>query len=206
MNLRNYEHTTDISDVKIQLLSSNDNYLLYNVINEKYELPLLKTSDVVIDGITKSENSPWKMTVLLKNEKDIKCIKKIDSFYVKLIEDRSQEIFGEQFNSSEIFDERIVIPSLSSAQYLTVYSMDKNSSRELSTDMVFSVYEPNKSCINSDRLVCDAVCRLALRPWMVQIRPKTRRVRILWLVEQCMILEEPLNTDCVLDADDEEES
>ena len=51
----------------------------------------------------------------------------------------------------------------------------------------------------------NVVCRCALNPWMIQVFTKTRRFKILWVVDQCMILEEPVNFNCILDAEDEEE-
>jgi hypothetical protein len=205
MNLRSYEDTNDLNDIRIEQVFKNDKFLLFNVISDKQELPILKTSDVTVNSITNSNDSVWNMTITIMNEKDLKCIKNIDNFYIKLIEHRSEQLFGEQFDSFEIFDENIVIPSiLSSTKKLTVHCIEKNGI-ELCKNICFGIYEPNKTMINAERLVPDSICRCAIRPWMLQIRPKTRRVRILWIIEQCMILEEPVNTDCILDPDDQEE-
>jgi hypothetical protein len=38
------------------------------------------------------------------------------------------------------------------------------------------------------------------------VYPKTRRTRVLWIIEQCMIMEEPMNVDFILDPDDEEDT
>ena len=115
MNLRSYEDTNDLNDIRIEQVFKNDKFLLFNVISDKQELPILKTSDVTVNSITNSNDSVWNMTITIMNEKDLKCIKNIDNFYIKLIEHRSEQLFGEQFDSFEIFDENIVIPSILSS-------------------------------------------------------------------------------------------
>ena len=194
-NLRSYKNDIDFKDIQIYELSRTNKSIIFGFLNN---LPLLKTTDVTINDIS---FSPWSMSLSFSNKKEVKCIQQIDDFVVSIVEKHSDLLLNEYFTKQELYDENVFIPSFTH-KCLNVFNLDNT---ELSNTPSFNVYEPNKCFISTDRLVQDVICRCALKPWYVQVFTKTRRFRVLWIVEQCMIMEEPLNTDCVLDADEDEE-
>ena len=195
--LRSFED--DGTDYELSLLSKTSKYTLFGISNTVSSLPLLKTVDVSVKNIS----HPWQMTLDIQNEKERSTVSIIDKRVVELVQTESQRILGDEFTVEEIYNENVFIPSLSETD-LTVYCLKKETN-EISTIPTFSLYEPSKFIINTERLVSDVICRCALKPWYVQVYTKIRRFRVLWVLEQCMLLEEPLNSNCVLDADDEED-
>ena len=196
-NLRSFED--DGTDHTLVLLSKNSKYTLFGITKTLSLLPLLKTVDVTVKNIS----HPWQMTLNIHNEKERDVVSTIDKLVVGLVRTESQRILGDEFTVEEIYNENVFIPSLSETE-LAVYCLKKDTN-EISAIPTFSLYEPSKFIINTDRLVPDVICRCALKPWFVQVYTKIRRFRVLWVLEQCMLLEEPMNSNCVLDADDEDE-
>ena len=195
-NLRTYKNDIDVNDIQIFEISRNNRSVVFSFNNN---FPLLKTTDVTIYNIS---FSPWSMSLFFGNKKEVKCIQQIDDLVVSIVEKHSDSLLGEYFTKQELYDERVFMPSFTD-NCLNVFSLDTTDS-QMSNSPCFQVYEPNTCSISPDRLVQDVVCRCAMKPWYVQVFTKTRRFRVLWIIEQCMIMEEPLNTNCVLDAEEEE--
>ena len=194
-NLRTYKNEIDFKDVQIYEISRSNKSIIFGFLNN---LPLLKTTDTAIHDIS---FSPWSMSLSFNNKKEVKCIQQIDDFVVSIVEKHSDLLLNEYFTKQELYDEHVFMPSFTH-NCLNVFNLNNT---ELSNFPAFNVYEPNKCTISTDRLVQDVICRCALKPWYIQVFTKTRRFRVLCIVEQCMIMEEPLNTNCVLDAEKEEE-
>ena len=198
ISLRSFTNNTDLTQSTLVEVYGNERSTIYHITNDPF-LPIIKTSDVTVTSIN---SSPWHMEIQFKNKKDISNIKKIESSIVSLVENRSDDLFGELFTSDEIYNDNVIIPSLSSHDCMKIYCLSENG---FTNTPNFALYEPSKCAITLERLVPHVICRCALKPWYIQIYHKTRRFRVVWTIEQCMILEEPINTDCILDADELEE-
>ena len=201
--LRSYQVSSDPTNIMLNEVSRNDKYIVY-VLNRTDDVvfPLLKTMDV---SIVQIKTSPWSMILSFSNNKDKVAIQRIDRFIASVVEHNSKSIFNEEFTVDELYDENVFTPSVSDSMTLSVNSLC-NETYNLLSKPSLSVYEPNKQLTTSERLVTDVICRCAFRPWYVLVYPKTRRTRVLWIIEQCMIMEEPMNVDFILDPDDEEDT
>ena len=200
--LRSFNNSKyDVNNFYLTETTQTSKYILYTISHIQEQLPLLKTSDVTVNNIV---YNPWTMQLRVDSKKEITAIQQIDNLIVNLVETKSKNILGDDFTSDEIYNENVFISTLSNNVVLNVFSLKKENN-DVSSIPTFSLYEPSRYVINLDRLVPNVVCRCALNPWMIQVFTKVRRFRVLWLVDQCMILEEPMNFNCILDADDEEE-
>ena len=202
INLRSFDNSKyDVNNFYLTETIQTSKYILYSVSNIQEQLPLLKTTDVTVQNIV---YNPWMMQLRIDNKNELKMIQQIDNLIVKLVETKSKSILGDDFTCDEIYNENVFISSLSNNVILNVVSLKKENN-DIANIPTFNLYEPSRYIINNDRLVMNVVCRCALNPWMIQVFTKTRRFRILWLVDQCMILEEPVNFNCILDAEDDDE-
>ena len=202
INLRSFDNSKyDVNNFYLTETIQTSKYILYSVSNIQEQLPLLKTTDVTVQNIV---YNPWMMQLRIDNKNELKMIQQIDNLIVKLVETKSKSILGDDFTCDEIYNENVFISSLSNNVILNVVSLKKENN-DIASIPTFNLYEPSRYIINNDRLVMNVVCRCALNPWMIQVFTKTRRFRILWLVDQCMILEEPVNFNCILDAEDDDE-
>jgi len=202
INLRSFDNSKyDVSNFYLTETIQTSKYVLYYISNVQEKLPLLKTTYVTVNNIV---YNPWMMQLRIDNKNELTMIKQIDNLIVKLVETKSKSILGDDFTCDEIYNENVFISSLSNNVILNVVSLKKENN-DIASIPTFNLYEPSRYIINNDRLVMNVVCRCALNPWMIQVFTKTRRVRILWLVDQCMILEEPVNFNCILDAEDDDD-
>jgi hypothetical protein len=202
INLRSFDNSKyDVNNFYLTETTQTSKYILYSISNIQEQLPLLKTTDVTVQNIV---YNPWMMQLRIDNKNELKMIQQIDNLIVKLVETKSKSILGDDFTCDEIYNENVFISSLSNNVILNVVSLKKENN-DIASIPTFNLYEPSRYIINNDRLVMNVVCRCALNPWMIQVFTKTRRVRILWLVDQCMILEEPVNFNCILDAEDDDD-
>ena len=202
INLRSFDNSKyDVNNFYLTETTQTSKYILYSISNIQEQLPLLKTTDVTVQNIV---YNPWMMQLRIDNKNELKMIQQIDNLIVKLVETKSKSILGDDFTCDEIYNENVFISSLSNNVILNVVSLKKENN-DIASIPTFNLYEPSRYIINNDRLVMNVVCRCALNPWMIQVFTKTRRFRILWLVDQCMILEEPVNFNCILDAEDDDE-
>ena len=202
INLRSFDNSKyDVNNFYLTETIQTSKYILYSVSNIQEQLPLLKTTDVTVQNIV---YNPWMMQLRIDNKNELKMIQQIDNLIVKLVETKSKSILGDDFTCDEIYNENVFISSLSNNVILNVVSLKKENN-DIASITTFNLYEPSRYIINNDRLVMNVVCRCALNPWMIQVFTKTRRFRILWLVDQCMILEEPVNFNCILDAEDDDD-
>ena len=203
INLRSFDNSKyDVNNLYLTETIPTSKYVLYNISNVQEQLPLLKTTDVTVNNIV--YNPSWMMQLRIDNINELTMIQQIDNLIVKLVETKSKSILGDDFTLDEIYNENVFISSLSNNVILNVVSLKKENN-DIANLPSFNLYEPSRYIINNDRLVMNVVCRCALNPWMIQVFTKTRRFRILWLVDQCMILEEPVNFNCILDAEDDDE-
>ena len=201
--LRSYQVSINPTQIVLETLSHSDRYVIYQLNRtDNASFPLLKTMDVSIEQV---KESPWTMTLSFTNNKDKVAVQRIDNFVLSVIENNSNTIFGDHFTSKELYDEGVFTTSISPSATLSTNTFSQDT-LSLSSKPYLSVYEPNKQLTTSDRLVKDVICRCAFKPWYVIVYPKTRRTRVLWIIEQCMIMEEPMNIDFVLDPDDDEET
>ena len=202
INLKSFDNSKyDVNNFYLTETIQTSKYILYSVSNIQEQLPLLKTTDVTVQNIV---YNPWMMQLRIDNKNELKMIQQIDNLIVKLVETKSKSILGDDFTCDEIYNENVFISSLSNNVILNVVSLKKENN-DIASIPTFNLYEPSRYIMNNDRLVMNVVCRCALNPWMIQVFTKTRRFRILWLVDQCMILEEPVNFNCILDAEDDDE-
>ena len=202
INLRSFDNSKyDVNNFYLTETTQTSKYILYSISNIQEQLPLLKTTDVTVQNIV---YNPWMMQLRIDNKNELKMIQQIDNLIVKLVETKSKSILGDDFTCDEIYNENVFISSLSNNVILNVVSLKKENN-DIASIPTFNLYEPSRYIINNDRLVMNVVCRCALNPWMIQVFTKTRRFRILWLVDQCMILEEPVNFNCILDAEDDDD-
>ena len=202
INLRSFDNSKyDVNNFYLTETIQTSKYILYSVSNIQEQLPLLKTTDVTVQNLV---YNPWMMQLRIDNKNELKMIQQIDNLIVKLVETKSKSILGDDFTCDEIYNENVFISSLSNNVILNVVSLKKENN-DIASIPTFNLYEPSRYIINNDRLVMNVVCRCALNPWMIQVFTKTRRFRILWLVDQCMILEEPVNFNCILDAEDDDD-
>ena len=202
INLKSFDNSKyDVNNFYLTETIQTSKYILYSVSNIQEQLPLLKTTDVTVQNLV---YNPWMMQLRIDNKNELKMIQQIDNLIVKLVETKSKSILGDDFTCDEIYNENVFISSLSNNVILNVVSLKKENN-DIASIPTFNLYEPSRYIINNDRLVMNVVCRCALNPWMIQVFTKTRRFRILWLVDQCMILEEPVNFNCILDAEDDDE-
>ena len=200
-NLRTYQPQYTVEDFQLNEFSRNPKYAIFRLSNESNSLPLLKSTDVTVSSVL---NNPYTVVIHFNNKKEEQCVERIDDFVVSLIEKHSEALLGEQFTKKELFDEHVFIPSIHQNQ-LKSFSLNRETNN-LSNAPSFHVYEPSKCTISAERIIPDVICRCAFNPWYIQVFTKTRRLRVLWFIQQCMIMEEPLNTNYILDADDEEEN
>ena len=205
MNLRSFDIDKTINWKKIKLTplySASEPYKLFKCTNLDNSLPLFKTGEVIVrttkDSNDSNENH-WNMKVQMNNTRDVAGIQKIEGCMISLVEKYSEFLFGVSFNYTE--SENIFMRS-DNVRMLTLFCETDN---VLNATPNFSVYEPNKTVISSERIVEDVVCVCAISPWILQVYPKMRRISILWTIYQCMILQEPVSTDCILDADYEDD-
>ena len=202
INLKSFDNSKyDVNNFYLTETTQTSKYILYSISNIQEQLPLLKTTDVTVQNIV---YNPWMMQLRIDNKNELKMIQQIDNLIVKLVETKSKSILGDDFTCDEIYNENVFISSLSNNVILNVVSLKKENN-DIASIPTFNLYEPSRYIINNDRLVMNVVCRCALNPWMIQVFTKTRRFRILWLVDQCMILEEPVNFNCILDAEDDDD-
>ena len=199
-NLRTFKQEDNIENFQLNKFSRNPKYAIFRLTNDTSTLPLLKTTDVTVSTL---HHNPYTVVLRFNNKKEVKCIEEMDDFVVSLIEKHSEALLGECFTKKELLDEHVFIPSISQ-NLLKTFGLNRETNN-LSNFPSFHVYEPSKCTISSERLIQDVICRCALDPWYIQVFTKTRRLRVLWFIKQCMIMEEPLNTNYILDADDEEE-
>ena len=148
---------------------------------------LLKTNDLRITNVSSSS-----YTAHVLNSKDTKAIKMFDKHVVEAIETDSDCVFEEQYTREEIDD-------------MFVSSLNSNNELCLMSDGSFNVYDPNKCLIEKERFIEGIICRCALRPWILEYSKRVQRLRVCWIIDHCMILEEPIYTDCILDAEEEED-
>ena len=201
INLRSFDNSKyDVNNFYLTETTQTSKYILYSISNIQEQLPLLKTTDVTVQNIV---YNPWMMQLRIDNKNELKMIQQIDNLIVKLVETKSKSILGDDFTCDEIYNENVFISSLSNNVILNVVSLKKENN-DIASIPTFNLYEPSRYIINNDRLVMNVVCRCALNPWMIQVFTKTHRFRILWLVDQCMILKEPVNFNCILDAEDDD--
>ena len=202
INLKSFDNSKyDVNNFYLTETIQTSKYILYSISNIQEQLPLLKTTDVTVQNIV---YNPWMMQLRIDNKNELKMIQQIDNLIVKLVETKSKSILGDDFTCDEIYNENVFISSLSNNVILNVVSLKKENN-DIASIPTFNLYEPSRYIINNDRLVMNVVCRCALNPWMIQVFTKTRRFRVLWVVDQCMILEEPVNFNCILDAEDKDE-
>ena len=205
MNLRSSNIDKAIIWKKIKLTplyNDSDRYKMFKCVNLDNTLPLFKTGEVTIKKTNDSNDSNenyWNMKIQINNTRDVTGIQNIENRMIHIIEKYSEFLFGVSFNYSE--SDNIFLRS-DDTRVLTLFCESDN---VLHGTPMFSVYEPNKTVISSDRIIQDVVCVCAISPWILQVYPKTRRISIIWTIYQCMILQEPINTDCILDADYEDE-
>lgn len=205
MNLRSINVEKSIRWEKIKLTplyNISEPYRMFKCINSANNLPVFKTGEVIVhrtSSTTETNENYWNMMVEMNNTKDITGVNKIEDCMIGIIEKYSELLFGIVLNHSESTN---VFIRTDNTRTLQLFCEKDNIFYSTPN---FSVYEPNKSIIASDRLVEDVVCVCAISPWILQVHSKTRRINIIWSIHQCMILQEPVNTDCILDADYEDD-
>ena len=163
---------------------------LYYSLNTDEPCILLKTGDLCIDTVMPSS---YVVSVVDKRDRD--AIKRFDDVIMKSIEKVCTVLLEDIYTLEEI--EHMFVCSLNNNNQLTICCDIGNSNTT-----PFNVYDPNRLLISNDRLVPDVVCRCALRPWTIEYSKRIKRLCVMWIIDHCMILEEPIYTECVLDADD----
>lgn len=171
---------------------------------------LLKTGEFRVSTDQTTNAPKWSLNVTVEDSRDTDSIKRYDAKIIDMLQKQSNDIFGEPYTIAEIMD--IFVPSLDADNGIVLQCNDlfDTEPTDAETDAVitttrtnfFTVYDPSKTIIGNERLAPGVVFKCALRPWTIEFNLRIMRIRVLWIVDHCMILEEPFFTECVLEADD----
>jgi hypothetical protein len=171
------------------LCERNDNGdIIHLELPVKDKKTMLKTSDLKIVSTSKCNT---RFIVSIEDVQDLNAIKKMDSQVRSLLGANLKTILQDD-NYDDDEDIKVLYTSSLNDNLFTLTSSSLNS---------FNTYDPNRCIISGKRLKTNVIFRAALKPWNIDYCQRLKRFKICWTISQAMIVDEPSDGECVLDAE-----